>query len=84
MPITAKDGEKIGAQEAVSFEVAKAFHDRYYDEFKAWIRDPTTCWLNAEDAAWQAWSYLHDTKIADLTFPSRSGANSNRTDVSHG
>lgn len=68
MVSTAENGEKIGAKEVVPFETARAFHDGYYAEFKEWLSDPMTHWLNAEDAAWQAWSYLHDTKIADLTF----------------
>lgn len=49
----------------------KAYHDAYYKEFKDWLTDPATHWLNAEDAAWQAWSFLHDTKIAETPKPAK-------------
>ncbi|KRV64197.1 hypothetical protein [Pseudomonas citronellolis] len=50
-------------QQEITEHYKKWFKEIVYESFDEWLKDDATHWIGEEDAALQAWQYLHENKI---------------------
>jgi len=54
-------------QEGRQAKYREWFSEMVGEPFESWLNDDFTHWISDEDAAYQAWQYLHENKIYPLT-----------------
>ncbi|WP_275628966.1 hypothetical protein [Pseudomonas sp. 273] len=50
-------------QQEIAEHYKKWFKEIVYESFDEWLKDDATHWIGEQDAALQAWQYLHENKI---------------------